>query len=92
MLAEGNLFADIPKIYESGDGGATFAVNDATGASACASSLGRDCVANSYSSSGAFDFSDSSVLSQFSGADAIATADDVSVCSALVSSAGYGTI
>lgn len=92
MLAEGNVFGDVSTIYEDGDGGEAYSVNDSNGESACSSALGRSCVSNSYSSSGSFDFSDSGVLSQFSGADAIASADDVSSVTGLSSSAGYGTI
>lgn len=92
VLAEGNVFGDVSTIYEDGDEGEAYVVNDSSAASSCSSYLGRDCVANTYSSSGDFSFSSTDVLSQFSSADSIATADDASDVTGLSSSAGYGTI
>lgn len=92
VLAEGNAFADVSTVYEDGDGGAAYVVNDSSAGSSCSSYLGRECVANSFSSSGDFSLSDSSVLSQFSSADGIADADSASSVTGLSSSAGYGTI
>lgn len=86
------MFGDVSTIYENGDGTTVYTVNDSNGEAACADYLGRDCVINSFSNSGAFSSSDKSVLSKFSGADAIASADVVSSVTGLSSSAGYGTI
>lgn len=92
VLAEGNVFGDVTTVYESGDATTLYTVNDATGEAACSDYLGRACVSNSFSNSGTFSFSDSSVLSQFNSVDSIASADDVSTVTGLSSSAGYGTI
>jgi pectin lyase len=59
---------------------------------ACSSALGRTCVPNSYSNSGKFAMTDSSVLSKFKGAGSIAKAADVSSVTGLAGSAGYGTL
>lgn len=91
VLAEGNVFGDVSTIYEDGDGGAAYTIKDSSAASSCSSYLGRECVANTFSNSGDFSFSDSSVLSQFSSADDVAAADTSDV-TGLSSSAGYGTI
>lgn len=92
VLAEGNVFGDVSTIYEDGDATTVYTVNDATGESACSDYLGRACVSNSFSNSGTFSFADTSVLSKFSSADSIATADAVTGVTGLSSSAGQGTI
>jgi pectin lyase len=91
VLAEGNVFSDVDVPQETGDDGALYAVNDSSAASSCSSSIGRVCVANSFSNSGSWTGSDSSVLSKFSSYT-LATADSASSVSALSSSAGFGTL
>ncbi|KAI3398879.1 hypothetical protein diail_8388 [Diaporthe ilicicola] len=92
VLAEGNVFGDVSTIYESGDATTAYVVNDSSMGSACSSNLGRECVANSYSNSGDFAMTDSSVLSKFSSSDSIASAADVSTVTGVASTAGYGTL
>ncbi|KAK9771434.1 putative Pectin lyase-like protein [Seiridium cardinale] len=91
VLAEGNVFQDVDVPQESGDDGALYSVDDSSGASSCSSYIDRSCVANSYSSSGTFPGTDTSVLSKFSSYT-LATADSTSDVTGLSSSAGFGTI
>ncbi|ROV94987.1 hypothetical protein VMCG_08300 [Cytospora schulzeri] len=92
VLAEGNVFGDVSTIYEDGDSTTVYTVNDAQGEAACSSYLGRACVSNSFSNSGTFSFSDTSVLSKFTSSDSVAAAAEVSTVTGLSSTAGHGTI
>ncbi|KAH7130934.1 pectin lyase 2 [Dactylonectria macrodidyma] len=84
VLAEGNLFEGVNTLVE-GQEGQVF-VPDSDG-SACSSSLGRNCEANGYTSSGTWSGTDSSFLSSFSGYS-VASAEAYSSVSGLASSAG----
>ncbi|TYJ58104.1 hypothetical protein B9479_001200 [Cryptococcus floricola] len=92
ILAEGNVFSGVSTVYEESSYDVVYAVNDATGESACSSYIGRDCVANSFTNSGSFDLSDETALEQFSSLSNIASAASVSDVTGLATSAGYGTI
>ncbi|ODN98323.1 hypothetical protein L198_03567 [Cryptococcus wingfieldii CBS 7118] len=92
ILAEGNVFSGVSTVYEESSYDVVYAVNDATGESACSSYIGRDCVANSFTNSGSFDLSDETALEQFSSLSNIASAVSVSDVTGLATSAGYGTI
>ncbi|KAF6829251.1 pectin lyase [Colletotrichum plurivorum] len=88
VLAEGNVFTGVKSVIESGGAGAALAITSSN-ASQCKSKLGRDCVPNSFSSSGTFAGSDTSVLSKLSSSD---IPDAVAASSVKSSSAGYGKI
>ncbi|KAF2642030.1 pectin lyase-like protein [Massarina eburnea CBS 473.64] len=92
VLAEGNVFQDTATPQESGDDGAVYSVTSST-ASDCSSYIGRDCIANTFSSSGTLEGTDSSVLTKFkSYGQNFADADSTSSVTGLSSSAGFGTI
>lgn len=91
VLAEGNVFQDVTTPEESGDDGALYSVNDSSAASSCSSYISRECVANSYSSSGTLSGTSTDVLSKLKSYT-LATADSTSSVSGLSSSAGFGTI
>ncbi|RYP62355.1 hypothetical protein DL771_009768 [Monosporascus sp. 5C6A] len=86
ILAEGNVFIDARAPVESGISGQLFTADNV---GACKAALGRNCVANSRSSSGAFSGSDTSFLKYFSGKN-IAAASSVSQVDSI--SAGFGKI
>ncbi|KAK6211744.1 pectin lyase [Colletotrichum tabaci] len=88
VLAEGNVFNGISTVLESGGAGATLAITSSNAAQ-CESKLGRACQANSLTSSGKFDGSDTSVLSKFGSAD---IPDAVAASSVSSSAAGFGKI
>ncbi|ORY67014.1 pectin lyase fold/virulence factor [Pseudomassariella vexata] len=89
VLAEGNVFDSVDAPVDASSlEGEIFTAEDV---SACSSYLGRDCEANSLSSSGDLSGTDSDVLSKFSDASNIASADSPSsVSSNVPSSAGFG--
>ncbi|KAF7518592.1 hypothetical protein G7054_g13401 [Neopestalotiopsis clavispora] len=85
-LFEGNYFEDINTIVDGYSGVMFSASSD--NLSDCSSYLGRNCVANSYSSSDELTGDDTSFFSKFSG-QSIPEAEDVSsIQSSVVSSAG----
>jgi pectin lyase len=66
VLAEGNLFSDVTAAVESSSfAGELFGSSSAS--STCKSYISRDCVANSFSSSGTLSGSTTDVLSKFKG-------------------------
>lgn len=86
VLAEGNLFSDVTAAVESSSfTGELF--GSASASSTCQSYIGRDCVANSFSSSGTLSGSNVDVLSKFKG-ETVASASAVGTSPA--SSAGQG--
>lgn len=64
-LYEGNQFIDTPLIADSGFVGSLYAATEAA-KSDCQAALGRDCVANSFTSAGTFDFQDTDFLTDLS--------------------------
>ncbi|KAH1743874.1 hypothetical protein KXV22_005417 [Aspergillus fumigatus] len=86
VLAEGNLFSDVTAAVESSSfTGELF--GSASASSTCQSYIGRDCVANSFSSSGTLSRSNVDVLSKFKG-ETVASASAAGTSPA--SSAGQG--
>ncbi|CAI0648296.1 unnamed protein product [Colletotrichum noveboracense] len=88
VLLEGNVFKNVEAPIESGGDGANLAITS-DNASTCSSKLGRSCQANSFSSSGSYAGTDSSVLNKFGSAD---IPDAVAASSVSSSSAGYGKL
>ncbi|KAL0934031.1 pectin lyase [Colletotrichum truncatum] len=88
VLAEGNVFSNVKAAIEAGGDGASLAITSSN-ASECKSKLGRNCQANSFSSSGEYTGTDSSVLSKFGDSD---IPDAVAASSVSSSAAGYGKI
>lgn len=84
ILAEGNVMEGVTKPVSVKDG-QLFTAEDP---SACSSALGRDCVANKLSGSGAFSGTDSQVLGSFGSGAAKADLD----ASGVPSSAGFGKL
>lgn len=87
-LYEGNYIVNVPTVVASGSSIRLFSSNSGD-VSKCASYLGRNCVSNSLSSSGAFSYSDTSFLTLFSGkSNIVSAASASSIQSTVPSSAG----
>ncbi|RDW58792.1 polysaccharide lyase family 1 protein [Coleophoma cylindrospora] len=65
-LFEGCSFVNVPTVLASGYAGELFSTSAANAAD-CSAYLGRNCVANAFTSSGAFTNSDTSFMSAFKG-------------------------
>lgn len=85
---EGNYFLDDPTVVVSDFVGRLFS-SESADLSQCAAYLGRNCVANSLSGSGSFDYDNTDILTLFEGkTDIVAAASASSIQSSVVSSAG----
>ncbi|KAL5003080.1 pectin lyase A [Aspergillus recurvatus] len=88
VLAEGNVFQDIPIVAEDPIDGKLFASPSESANEVCATYLGRNCELNGFGSSGTFNQADTDFISKFEGKN-IASADSYSgVASSVSSSAG----
>lgn len=87
-LFEGNVFTNIPTPLTSGFVG-RIVTADSSNVAQCATYLGRNCVANSFSNSGSFSRNDNPFLSLFSGKkNIVAAASASSIASTVPASAG----
>ncbi|KAI0483931.1 polysaccharide lyase family 1 protein [Xylariaceae sp. FL0804] len=87
-LYEGNYIVDCPTVVDSSFVGQLFS-SDAADVAQCATYLGRDCVPNVLSNSGAFDEDDTAFFSDFSGAsDIVAAASAASIETSVPAAAG----
>ncbi|KAF3008317.1 hypothetical protein E8E14_006857 [Neopestalotiopsis sp. 37M] len=87
-LYEGNYFLNSPTVLSSDFSGRLVSSNSGD-VSECASYLGRNCVSNSFSNSGAFSRNDNSFLYLFSGkTNIVSAASASSIQSTVPSSAG----
>jgi pectin lyase len=91
ILAEGNVFQNIPTPVLTDIEGLLFTSPDTTTNAVCSTYLGRDCVVNAFGSSGTFSSSDTSFLSYFKGKN-IASASSASAAKSVATSAGFGKI
>ncbi|KAL3437513.1 pectin lyase A [Aspergillus tetrazonus] len=88
VLAEGNVFQNIPTVAEDPIEGELFASPSESANEVCSTYLGRVCELNGFGSSGTFNQADTDFLSKFEGKN-IASADSYSsVASSVASSAG----
>ncbi|KAF3923078.1 hypothetical protein ABW20_dc0105866 [Dactylellina cionopaga] len=86
-LFEGCVFTNVPTILASGWAGRLF-TSESAYVSQCSSYLGRSCQTNIYSSSGSFNYHDTSFFSDFSGLSIAPAASASSIQSTVPSSAG----
>ncbi|KAL2858578.1 putative pectin lyase A [Aspergillus pseudoustus] len=92
VLAEGNVFQNIPTIVESPVSGQLFTSPDTTTNAICSTYLGHTCQVNGFGSSGTFSQADEGFLSNFEGKN-IASADTYSVAqSSVIGNAGQGNL
>ncbi|KAJ5107330.1 hypothetical protein N7456_004005 [Penicillium angulare] len=92
VLAEGNVFQNIPTVVESPIDGQLFTAPNAAANAVCATYLGRDCVVNGFGSSGTFSQADEGFLSDFEGKNIASASAYTAVQSTVPSSAGQGNL
>ncbi|KAI1844846.1 hypothetical protein JX265_012479 [Neoarthrinium moseri] len=91
ILAEGNVFQNVPAPVLDPIAGQLFTSPDANSNAACSSYLGRACQANAFGSSGAFSSATTGFLSNFKGKN-IASASTAAAAKSVSSTAGFGKI
>ncbi|KAL2817677.1 pectin lyase A [Aspergillus cavernicola] len=92
VLAEGNVFQDIPIVAEDPIEGQAFTSPSTSQNEACSTYLGRVCELNGFGNSGTFNQADTDFLSNFEGQNIASASAYSEVASSVPSSAGYGTI
>ncbi|KAL4913303.1 pectin lyase fold/virulence factor [Aspergillus aurantiobrunneus] len=92
VLAEGNVFQDIPAVAEDPIDGQLFASPSESQNEACSTYLGRVCELNGFGNSGTFDQADTDLLSKFDGQNIASASAYGDVASSVSASAGHGTI
>ncbi|KAL3431048.1 pectin lyase B [Aspergillus tetrazonus] len=92
VLAEGNVFQNIPTVIEGTVGGQLFTSPDSTTNAICSTYLGHTCQVNGFGSSGTFKQADTAFLVNFQGKN-IASASAYTVAqSSVPSNAGQGKL
>ncbi|KAL4819529.1 pectin lyase A [Aspergillus spinulosporus] len=91
VLAEGNVFQNIPTVVEDPIEGELFASPSESANEVCSTYLGRNCELNGFGSSGTFNQADTDFLSKFEGKN-IASADSYSSVASSVSSSAGNTL
>ncbi|OGE52978.1 hypothetical protein PENARI_c009G05518 [Penicillium arizonense] len=92
VLAEGNVFQNIPTVAESPISGQLFSSPDTTTNAKCSTYLGRSCQVNGFGSSGSFSQADTGFLSNFSGKNIASAAAYGTVVSSVTANAGQGNL
>jgi pectin lyase len=92
VLAEGNVFQNIPIIAESPISGQLFTSPDTTTNAKCQTYLGRSCVINGFGSSGSFSQADTAFLTNFSGKNIASASAYTTVVSSVTANAGQGKL
>ncbi|KAL4773264.1 pectin lyase B [Aspergillus nidulans var. acristatus] len=92
VLAEGNVFQNIPTVIEGTVGGQLFTSPDSSTNAICSTYLGHTCQVNGFGSSGTFKQADTAFLVNFQGKN-IASASAYTVAqSSVPSNAGQGKL
>ncbi|KAL4733914.1 pectin lyase B [Aspergillus similis] len=92
VLAEGNVFQNIPTVIEGTVGGQLFTSPDSNTNAICSTYLGHTCQVNGFGSSGTFNQADTAFLVNFEGKN-IASASAYTVAqSSVPSNAGQGNL
>ncbi|KAL4869172.1 pectin lyase B [Aspergillus spectabilis] len=92
VLAEGNVFQNIPTVVEGTVGGQLFTSPDTSTNAICSTYLGHTCQVNGFGSSGTFKQSDTAFLVNFQGKN-IASAEAYTVAqSSVPANAGQGKL
>ncbi|KAL4745654.1 pectin lyase B [Aspergillus terricola var. indicus] len=92
VLAEGNVFQNIPTVIEGTVGGQLFTSPDSSTNAICSTYLGHTCQVNGFGSSGTFNQADTAFLVNFQGKN-IASASAYTVAqSSVPSNAGQGKL
>lgn len=91
ILAEGNVFQNIPTVVESPINGQLFTSPDTNANTVCSSYIGRECQLNAFGSSGTFNQKDTGFMTNFSGKN-VASATTATVAKNVMNTAGIGKI
>jgi pectin lyase len=92
VLAEGNVFQNIPTVVEATVSGQLFTSPDTTTNAICSTYLGRVCLVNGFGSSGTFSQADTAFLTNFSGKNIASASAYTSVVSSVTANAGQGKL
>ncbi|KAH7377452.1 polysaccharide lyase family 1 protein [Cadophora sp. MPI-SDFR-AT-0126] len=92
IVAEGNVFQNIPTVAESPISGKVFSAPSTSANAACSAYLGHTCQLNGFGSSGTFSQSDTSFFSNFAGKNIASAAAYTTVVSSVNANAGYGKV
>jgi len=92
VVAEGNVFQNIPTVYESPIDGQLFNSPSSTVNAYCDAYLGHNCQVNGYGSSGSLSQSDEGLFSDFSGKTIASASAYTAAQSTVPSSAGQGNL
>ncbi|ESZ94241.1 putative pectate lyase [Sclerotinia borealis F-4128] len=92
VVAEGNVFQNIPVVAESPISGELFTAPSTAANAACSSYLGHTCQVNGFGSSGTFSSSTNSFFSDFSGKNVASAAAYSTVVSSVTATAGFGLV
>lgn len=91
-LFEGCAFEDVDTVVVDDFKGSLFSSPDSTTNAECESALGRSCVENSFSNSGAFDKSDTGFFSNFTGLSIASATAASSALKSVPTNAGFGKL
>ncbi|KAJ5757729.1 uncharacterized protein N7511_006423 [Penicillium nucicola] len=92
VLAEGNVFQNIPTVVETPISGQLFTSPDTTTNAKCSTYLGRSCQVNGFGSSGSFSQADTAFLVNFEGKNIASASAYSTVVSSVTSNAGQGNL
>ena len=92
VVAEGNVFQNIPTVYETPIDGQLFNSPSSTVNTYCDAYLGHNCQVNGYGTSGSFSQSDEGLFSDFSGKTIASASAYTAAQSTVPSSAGQGNL
>ncbi|PVH74628.1 polysaccharide lyase family 1 protein [Cadophora sp. DSE1049] len=92
VIAEGNVFQNIPVVAESPIEGKVFSAPSTSANAACSAYLGHVCQVNGFGSSGTFSQSDTSFFSNFQGKNIASAAAYTTVVASVNANAGYGKV
>ncbi|CAD6447271.1 855f46aa-30b4-48e2-91f7-240db3e0f69b [Sclerotinia trifoliorum] len=92
VVAEGNVFQNIPTVAESPISGQLFTAPSPNANTACKAYLGHNCEVNGFGSSGTFTSSTTGFFSDFSGKNVASAAAYTTVVSSVNANAGFGKI
>ncbi|KAI9651254.1 hypothetical protein NHQ30_001292 [Ciborinia camelliae] len=92
VVAEGNVFQNIPTVAQSPILGSLFTAPSVTANAACSTYLGHVCQINGFGSSGTFSSSTTDFFSSFSGKNVASASAYSGVATSVLATAGFGLI
>ncbi|KAL4901209.1 pectin lyase B [Aspergillus multicolor] len=92
VLAEGNVFQNVPTVLEGSVGGQLFTSPNTNTNAVCSTYLGHTCQVNGFGSSGTFSQADTGFLVNFSGKNIASASAYTAAQSSVPSNAGQGKL